>query len=374
MLTASDFDTLSVPIVNLYERYMTSVIEDIARRLSKMDMTDAAAWQMQRLIESGAVYENALAEIAKLTGQSEMVLRETFEQAGVKSMRFDDAIYRQAGLEPIPLNMSPAMVDVMKIGFAKTSGLMQNLTLTTALDAQLQFTSAADLAYMQVSTGAMSYDEAITQAVRGIGDSGLFVHYPSGHRDRLDVAMRRATLTGVSQTTAELQLSRMDEMGTDLVQVSAHIGSRESHAEWQGKVFSRSGAKSDYPDFVESTGYGDITGLGGVNCRHSFYPFFEGISENAYNAQDREQMKTKTVTYNGKKLSVYEATQEQRRIERNIRQYKRREAAHLATNQKDAEIAANSLVRKWQGEMRSLVQQTNLTRLKVDGVYVREKV
>ena len=241
MLSADELDALTVPITELYEKYMVSVIEDMARRLSKMGMSEATAWQMQRLTESGAVFENALKELAKITGQSEAVLKETFEKAGVTSMRFDDAIYRKAGLKPMPLNLSPAMQDVMIAGFTKTGGIMSNLTMTTALDAQLQFTNAADLAYMQVSTGAMSYNQAIKQAVRGFGESGLFVHYPSGHRDRLDVAMRRTVLTGVSQTTSQLQLARMDEMGVDLVQVSAHIGARESHQSFQGKVFALNG-------------------------------------------------------------------------------------------------------------------------------------
>lgn len=241
MLSADQLDNLTVPITSLYEKYMTSVTEDIARRLSKMGMSEASAWQMQRLTESGAVYENALAEIAKLMGQSVPVLRETFEQAGVTSMRFDDAIYKAAGLDPLPLNLSPAMSNVLAAGLAKTNGIMQNLTMTTALDAQSLFISSADLAYMQVSTGAMSYNQAIVQAVGRVGDTGLYVHYPSGHRDRLDVAMRRTVLTGVSQTTGELQMTRAEEMGQDLVQVSAHIGSRESHQIFQGRVFALNG-------------------------------------------------------------------------------------------------------------------------------------
>jgi len=374
MLSATQFDALTVPITDLYEEYITSVIEDIARRLSKMDMTEAAAWQMQRMIESGAVYENALEEIAKLTGKSVPVLRQTFEKAGVTSMQFDDAIYKEAGLNPLPLNMSPAMVDVLKAGLVKTSGIMNNLTMTTAMDAQVQFIDAANLAYLQTTTGAMSYNQAITQSVRGVGDAGLFVHYPSGHRDRLDVAMRRTVLTGVSQTTSELQDARAEELGADLVQMSAHIGARPTHQVWQGKVFSRSGASNKYPPFIESTGYGTGDGFAGYGCRHSQYPFFEGISENAYNAQDREAMKSKTVTYNGEKMTVYEATQKQRYIERTIRQYKRRKAAHLAAGQNEAASAANVMVEKWQARMDDLIKQTKLSRLKIDGVYVREQI
>jgi len=366
MLTADQLDSLTVPITELYEQYIISVIEDMARRISKMGMSSSSAWQMQRVTESGAVFENALAEIAKLTGQSEAVLKKTFEKAGVTAMRFDDSIYRTAGLKPLPLNMSPQMIQVLAAGLTKTNGIARNLTLTTALDAQMQFVNAADLAYLQVSTGAMSYQQAISQAVRGFGDSGLSVHYPSGYADKLDVAMRRTVLTGVTQTTSELQLARAREMGQDLVQTSAHYGARESHQLWQGRVFSLSGTSDKYPDFVESTGYGTGAGLSGYNCRHSWYPFFDGISENAYSAQDREAINSKTVTYNGQSMSVYDAMQEQRKIERTIRRYKRREATANAsgevTGNYDDAIRARAKISQWETQLKDLLKQTGLKR------------
>lgn len=110
MLTADQLDALTGPITDLYEQYNQSVINDISRRLAKMGkVTDTAAWQMQRLTESGRVYENALMELAKTSGLSETEMRKMFEAAGVKAMRFDDSIYKAAGLNPLPLNLSPAM-------------------------------------------------------------------------------------------------------------------------------------------------------------------------------------------------------------------------------------------------------------------------
>ena len=125
--------------------------------------------------------------------------------------------------------------------------------------------------------------------------------------------------------------------------------------------------EKSYPDFVENTGYGTVTGLSGVNCRHSFYPFFEGISENAYTAQDREAMKTKTVTYNGQSMSVYDATQKQRYIERGIRKWKRIDAANKAAGIDN--VSSIAKVREWQARARDLVKQTGLKR-----DYARESV
>ena len=369
MLTDIDFDVFINSVMNLYTDYETSVIEDIARRLKNLDFA-SAAWQVQRLNESGALYKDVLKKLAKLTGQSEAAIKETLTRAGVKAVKFDDAIYKAAGLNPLPLNMSPAMVQALRAALDKTNGVINNLTKTTVLNAQQTFIKAADLAYYQVSTGAMSYDEAIRHAVKKLAADGLeVVDYASGHRDKIDVAMRRAVLTGVAQTANQLQTTRADEMGSDLVAVSAHIGARNTgtgpmnHASWQGKIYSRSGTHPKYPDFVKVTGYGTGEGLGGWNCRHSFYPFFEGISENAYSRKELSEYKSKTVTYNDKEIDFYEATQYQREIERRIRFWKRQEAALQAAGQ-DASFETGK-VKQWQQTMREFIAETELDRQSV---------
>jgi hypothetical protein len=363
MLTADYLDVLPGPILELYERYTNSIIRDIARRLMGLSI-QSAAWQMQRLTESGAIYENALREIARLTGYSEDVLRQIFEAAGVTSLRFDTAIYRAYGLDPLPLNQSPEMVRLLVAGLRRTHGIMMNLTRTTALSAQMNFIKAADLAWLQVSTGARDYNSAIREAVKGIGTSGLEVLYPTGHMEKLDVAMRRTVLTGVTQTTGEMQMALVDELGVDTIAVSAHIGARDkgegpmNHESWQGRVYSLRG--SEYPNFYQVTGYGTGEGLGGYNCRHSFYPYFDGVSENFYNEQMLKQYADTTVTYNGKSLSYYEATQVQRRYEREIRKAKREltalEAAGLDAGNERARV------KNIQAALRDFLRQTGLNR------------
>jgi predicted Zn-dependent protease len=103
-----------------------------------------------------------------------------------------------------------------------------------------------------------------------------------------------------------------------------------------------------------------VTGLCGANCRHSYYPFFEGISENAYNDATRDELANKQVTYNGEKMSQYEATQVQRGIERNIRLYKRQaEALQAGGQDNSAELSA---VSGYQAKMRDFIKQTGLKR------------
>lgn len=369
MLTPDQFDSLVDPITSLYTEYETSVIEDIARRLGNMSF-DSAAWQVQRLTESGAIYKDVLKKLSKLTGQSEKEIAKILKRAGVKAVQFDDQIYKDAGLNPLPLNMSPAMVDVLKATLQKTNGVMNNLTSTTAISAQQSFIHAADLAHQQVATGVMSYDQAIRQAVKKVAADGLStIDYATGHTDKLDVATRRTVLTGVAQTANQLQTARADEMESDLVAVSAHAGARNkgtgpaNHASWQGKIYSRSGKSKKYPPFVETTGYGTGEGLGGWNCRHSFYPFFEGISENAYSRKEVKKLNNQTVPLQGKDVDLYTATQYQREIERKIRYWKRQvaalQAAKLDATQEQMRLS------QWQATMRDFISQTGLDRQRV---------
>mgnify|MGYP001385165646 CR=1 FL=1 len=367
MLTARQFDLLVDPILELYERYQQTVINDIARRLARLGkVTAASAWQMQRVTESGAIYDDILAKLASLSGQSEAALRAAFEKAGVQALRFDDAIYKAAGLDPIPLNLSPAMVRVLRVALERTQGLFQNLTRTTAVSGQQAFERAADLIFIQVTSGGFDYQSALRSGIKQVASEGLTVIQFAGRRDQLDVALRRTVLTGIGQATGELQWARADEMGVDLVQTTAHAGARNkgtgpaNHESWQGKVFSRSGTSADYPDFVSVTGYGTGEGLGGWNCRHSFYPFFPGISENAYSQAVRDDLADRTVTYRGRQMDMYAATQQQRHIERQIRRYKRQAAALEAAGLDSAPEMAK--VRAWQAEMRAFVRQTGLPR------------
>lgn len=274
-------------------------------------LTATDKWQIQTLQEAGYLLEDIQKEIAKYTKLQQQEIAEAMEDAGVKALAYDDAIYQQAGLSPVPLTQSPHLIRTMQRNYKATMGEWNNFTRTMAEEAQKNFIYQVDKAYNLVSTGAMSYTEAVRDAVNSIISEGATVKYATGHEDTIETATLRAVRTGVSQATAQIQLARMDEMDVDLVIVSSHLGARPSHAEWQGKVFSRSGKSKKYPDFVSSTGYGSAGGLSGINCRHSFSCYFEGM-DNPFEQYDSEENRKQ-----------YEKEQRQRTLEKRIRNTKR---------------------------------------------------
>lgn len=367
MLKPKQIDALPQALVELYSQLEMDILSDMARRISGMDLfIPAAQWQYRKLAEMGNCHGWIMQALSAQTGKSRREIERMMEEAGVKAYRQDATIYKRAGLSPPELAASPSLQAVINDGIRNTEGLFENLTGTTADTATKQFERALDRAWLQVQSGGFSQEEAVRMAVKDLSAAGVeSIVYPSGHVDHMDVAVRRAAVTGANQAALRLQDSLADEMDSDLVEVTAHTGARTgkgvaNHAGWQGKVYSRSGDSRTYPSLVASTGYGTGEGLGGWNCRHSFFPYFEGISDPAYTAAELEEMNAPKYTYNGEKLTEYEASQKQRAIERHIRRWKREykamEAAGLDTSEAAGKLAG------WQKTQRDFLEQTGLKR------------
>ena len=362
MLTLRQLEDLPISVVEIMADAEQTIINEMARRISRQGMISPATnHQLSRLEEIGAMQDTIVRELSKATRLTEQQIWNLFDEAATRTLNSDNAVYKVRGYKPIPLADNPWLQQIVRAGMAQTSNEFANLTQTTANTATRQFERALDLATMQISTGAMDYQTAIKNAIRELTSQGMAsIRYGSGRVDHLGVAARRAILTGVNQMAGELQLANMQMMGTDLVETTAHFGARPDHEVWQGQVFSVSGTHPKYPDFRSSTGYGTGPGLLGWNCRHSFFPFFEGLSEKAYPEERLREFGIAYVELNGSKMSLYDATQYQRNIERSIRRWKREASALEAAGLDNTK--ARSKIREWQARQRDFIDQTGLRR------------
>lgn len=353
-------------MIQLYAQAEMDILENMAVRIAHYGYwIPAVEHQAKMLEEAGMVREEILARLKTLTGRTDRELRQLMQEAGTAALKSDDAVYCRQGLHPPPVSASEDLQKILQAGYEKTSGTFRNLTLTTARTAAHQFEQALDRAYMQITLGGMDYNTAIRSTIKQLSAEGVgAIRYPTGRTDTIEVAVRRAVVTGVNQTALRLQDARADEMGADLVEVSAHAGARPSHAQWQGGIYSRSGKSKKYPDFVKTTGYGTGAGLGGWNCSHSFRPWFEGMSR-TYDKALLKEYQAKDYEYNGVKMTEYEALQEQRRIERSIRRWKREKNAMEAAGLDSSEASAK--ITEWNRRQKDFLEQTGL---KADGTRV----
>lgn len=316
MLPPSYLDQMPDAFVQLWQQVEEQILQDVARRIGKMDaVTPTANWQLWRYQQTEALRNDVVKLLAKYTGKSETAIRKLLLQAATEAMEREDAIYYHYDMEPPPFEESAALNNLLDAGARQTCGTWQNLTATTANTVTGAFERTLDTAWLKVSTGAFDYKTAVKQAVDSLADDMPMVTYPSGHTDSIEVAARRAVLTGVNQTTGKLQVARMDEMGCEFVETTAHGGARPSHAEWQGRRFHRGGAVDykgrHYPDFEAATGYGTGAGLCGWNCRHTFFALFPELGDPpAWTRDALKSLNVRNIEYNGKQYTRYEINRE----------------------------------------------------------------
>lgn len=358
MLDPNVLDSMPDTLVALYAQVEQDILSDMARRLVQYDYwIPAAEHQRQKLREMGTTQQEIIKQLSKLTGKSRNEIKQLMQQACDDALETDREYYRQHNKD-VPTTLSQEMKAILNEGYISTGKLFKNLTKTTAAAGQTQFVDVLDRTWLQVNSGAFDSNMAIRGAIKDLSRQGLHaVQYPSGRSDTLEVAVRRAVVTGINQTAAQMQLQLAAELDSDLVETTAHAGARPSHVVWQGQVFSLSGKNPKYPDFYASTGYGTGAGLCGWNCRHSFFPYFEGAGH-AYTSDQLRSYEDKNISYNGKQYTEYEASQIQRHNERQIRRWKREytamEAAGLDTTQAAVKL------RSWQERQKDFLNQIGL--------------
>lgn len=355
MLTPSQYDQLADSLAELYAQLEESILQDMVRRMLKMGyLSDATEWQARMLQEAGMLYDDILAEIAQRTGSTQEQLRTVFQTAGIQAIRNDNYYYQQANVFT-HRSMSDSALQVLNAGYVKCSGNLRNLTLTTANTSQQAFIQACNLAYMQVSSGMMDYNTAVRKAVQNAAQSGSTVLYPSGHKDKLDVAVRRAVLTGVGQTVRQVSFQNAKDLETDLMELTAHAGARPSHAEWQGQIVSLSGRKGYLT--TQEIGYGSVDGFGGVNCRHDWHPYFEGLPR-TYSPERLKELNEPHIQIGEKLYTDYEVSQMQRALERKIREKKRQVIASQASGDTEEFQKKSAQLKQAEQNLKDFLNQT----------------
>lgn len=353
MLTPQTLQKLPDEMVELVSEVQTEIVKSIAKKLIKADyLTPSAEWQLYKASQLRMSTNEVTAMLAEFTGKSKRQISKLYTTACKEAINNDAKIYRAYGKDCSAALRSVALSNTLKAGIKNANGMTKNLCRSMVESSQATVTHLMDKAWLEVASGAFTPQEAIYNAVSELAAQGIqSVTYPSGHNDWADVAVRRAVMTGISQTAGQMQLDLAAEMDCDLVEVTSHMGARPSHALWQGKVYSISGKSKKYPKLSTATGYGTGAGLKGWNCRHDFYPFFEGISERANLPVD--------ISENNEQ---YALEQKQRSMERSIRKTKRRLAAFDGAVQEcDDEVLKRRLLSKF--ERHSAILKTKEKRL-----------
>ena len=351
-------DALPEELAELFRALEITLLEEICSRLKASDQLNEVTVQDIRALRSHGIDLKEIEKaIRKTSGISETKLNELLDDVVERNQKYYTELIDLAHITQPETLVDAAEVAAIR---AQTLDTLRNLTASmgflvdagrTMLPPAKAYQWALDNATMQIQSGAINYNQAIKTAVKQLADSGLkVVDYESGHRDQIDVAARRAVMTGVNQICAKYTKQSAQYLETPYFEVSAHAGARDkpgpspwsSHKDWQGKVYSIH-ANDIYPNIYEVCGLGAVDGLEGANCRHRRNVWVEGVSERTYTDEQLEHIDDDLgCEFDGKEYTAYEATQMQRRVERQIIKQKRLATAYKASKQKDEYYAAKA--------------------------------
>ena len=335
--------SLPLPLMRLYQRLEEQILDDICSRVAMTgEMTETAIEHIRSLQRRGYDYKKINEYIRKALKLTQSEFDTVWNKAVQRNQQyFDTLIDDNLILGENNFNADLFMAEINAIEM-QTLGELTNITRSMGFayrapdgtvkvdDIGRMYQRVLDDALMRVESG-QSYNVAIRDATKMLTDSGLqYVDYESGWHNRVDVAARRAVMTGVTQLSRQYTEQTAMLLDTPYREVTAHRGARDgegktpwaSHKKWQGRVYSvRTG--DIYPSIYEVCGLDEVDGLCGANCRHMYHIWIEGVSERTYTDEELENIDPPPFEFEGKQYTFYEATQKQRQVEASLRKVKR---------------------------------------------------
>ncbi len=349
MLTPEQLQNLPQELTDLYDQLSEFILRDIARRIAKgAKITDTAEYQLYRARSLGLSTDEIAAKIAEINGSSAAEINRLIREAAAQSDEFDRKMLGADKGAAIPLEENAQLQKLISAQIAETAGKCENLTNTMGfadhdflgrvyyLSMTDMYRQEMDSAHMKVATGATDYMTAIRQACNKLAASGVrTIDYESGRSDRIEVAARRALLTSVAHVTHRISEQNGEELGADGWEMSAHSGSRPSHAVYQGRQYTQ----EQYERIIKPL-------ISEPNCRHDVFPIILGVSEPVYTEEELKNIDQSPFTYEGRKYTAYEASQQMRKMERAMRKQKDRCIVADAAGDEDSFTAASIKLRR----------------------------
>ncbi|GFI25185.1 hypothetical protein IMSAGC012_00292 [Lachnospiraceae bacterium] len=330
MMSQGSLEGIPIPFEKAVSDLEMRIMEDIVRTIRVNGFSTAKSdGQIRRMVQLGESEESIkkwIREALEITDEelekifSDVVYEQyygykrIYDTFGIKQIPFARNIELQALLAAVKVQTRAEFRNITNsMGFALRNpgtGSIYNSPLTEF------YRDTLDGAVMDIVSGSVSYDVALSRAINAMTNSGLrTIYYDTGHSNRVEVAVRRAVMTGFRQVQRKINEQVAKDLGTDYFEVSYHIGARPEHQVWQGRVYS-------YEQLQSICGLGSVTGLHGANCYHDYNAFIPGISVRNYTDQQLEEMMEEENTpkqYLGKEYTAYQALQKQRQMERGMR-------------------------------------------------------
>ena len=397
MLTKTDLLRLGEPLEAVYMRISSQIIINIARHLRAGVFMSSDRWRLQKLSELSAVTDETMEIIAANTGRNAEIIKKTFREAFGIGIADTEKVLQAAAKAGV-IDSAPSIDDSLAmqrllqayIGQAEeTTNLVNTVMLNStmqrylwcvddvtriealqsakgvdALTEQLNYTQGVlNVSSGQVVTGIESRQAAVRQAIEALADKGITGWIDKGgHQWTAEAYINMDIRTTAHNVAIEAQKQRSAEYGVSTFQISTHAAARPLCAPYQGWICSWDNVGGVVHDLygkeyqvhgINETSYGEAAGIFGINCGHFPETFVDGYSIPRYEELTPEQEKQNAIDY--------AESQQQREIEREIRQAKTEALAMQAAGEKEGFEQASLKVKKTQAEYRDFCEKTGRT-------------
>ena len=344
-------EKLELAIERFYSRFEalnSEILQEFGKTISKFEgLSVSEAHILAQQMKNGREIDKIMEDLEKASQLSRKDLEELLEIAAEENIEFANVYYEAKGMDKVSYKDSKQFQDIVKSVEKTTQGVFANLSSTTAIkllkdngEGYLKgireaYEDVIDRCVLAVATGQTNYQKAMYDTIKQLSSSGVKkVYYENEGKKpyarRLDSSVRQNILEGVRQVNIGIQEQVGKEFGADGVEVSHHVNCAPDHIHIDGQQFSKKKFEKINNNLTRP--------VASMNCRHFVFSIVLGVSSPLYTKKQLEEDRKnneKGFEYEGKKYTLYEGEQLQRKIELAVRQQKDLQIIAKASNDKD---------------------------------------
>lgn len=314
-------------IMEIYHKFYMNVVTAIIHNVKGLKNVSDAEYRQYVKKTTKDVYNKTNEEVLKVNKQVKQNVGKSMKKSANTKMQSMEDMYKY---KDVPLIMTKTQLDIVSKTVAKTYKDIKKLNAELPENAKKQYIESVNKYTNEMLKGDITFDEAVKRATKDVREKGIDLTYKRKVNNKVqtvhvepDAAVKRNIIGNMKEAGTQINQDVQETLGTDGWMTNVSGNARPSHQVWQGRIFADGsvGKRVNGVYYEPFDRYKDE--LNDYNCQHYASPVFLGIAEPEYSKSELQRINNRTVKYKGKKISAYDGSQIQRRLENNIRKTKR---------------------------------------------------
>lgn len=375
---------LSEPVENAYLDCIDDLVINICKHLKTGKAFRTARWETEKLADLGQLTEENAKIINRATKNVPDLIRNALEESQKIALADVEKLIQNA-IETGAIEAAPTDSTQQILNNLMNRALEEaNLTNTTMLQSgQIAYMQAIDntvswqnkaisdsmrifqiinASALAVEASTATFNQALKRAISQLSDNGVYGFVDrAGRHWSPEAYMAMCIRTASHNASIDSIRARQQDYNSDIFQISSHTGARPLCYPYQGKFYSWGNTGGTFTDGlgvehgyepISATSYGEAAGIFGINCGHYPMPQIPHVSIPSDGVEQNKEENDRE----------YALTQQQRALERRIREAKRKERAFRAAGLTEEADAQKAVIRSRQADMRAFIKKTGFKR------------